>query len=721
MRSGRHPLALISTANNPTDRPFLRPNELTPASSGSSSRAVSPMSPALDPRQSMRTTNRSMTSPLPRSPRPPSPPSPGISNLDCAFPPFPRSVSRATSRSPKADTRGLMAAFEQNFGQNQNNANATGSFSRSRGQSISNGAGRNRGDALPSSIDPIQRPATAGSNRRRPSVAGTVGGSQMGEGSAPPLPALPAWSSRREEETTAGQGEGKSSFGANARRPARIGGYGGLGDDVHPSAPTNPYASPQGAVVASPVEEKDPWQEALPHRSHIADIGQTKKDPSRRPPPLAAATLQQQGQEFSPPLPSPTRSQTFPRQHEARSSHDGPNRRPSEPASRLRKPSLPPNPRPTGIEPSKQGYQAYKPANLPPLSPGRFPPRKDSRPGLRPGFGSQNDSEKPPMPGNIFTEDLDIGNPYHTPSDSASSNGSEISAVPTASTHSSVSLSPPRPTRGHRMLNGSQSSLEIPPVPPLRFGATGDSPTDPLFQQGRLSPIPPLDPVAAPSSPRKNSHDPLRRPPTRSGTSKGQCRGCSNMILAGEKSVSSADGRLTGRYHKSCFACHVCRSAFATADFYVLHDSPYCAKHYHEANGSLCYECGEGIEGQYLEPDVDDTTTKASSIRRKDKSKKFHPACFTCTTCKVMLNEDYFVWAGKTYCERDAFVAAGMGPSPINRPNTGTHARANSSGSLRAPRPRPNGFLAPNVAPPGGGLGSGRKFPERRTTKLMMI
>jgi hypothetical protein len=46
-----------------------------------------------------------------------------------------------------------------------------------------------------------------------------------------------------------------------------------------------------------------------------------------------------------------------------------------------------------------------------------------------------------------------------------------------------------------------------------------------------------------------------RRPSTK--TSRGPCRGCGEDIVGG-KSVSSADGRLTGRYHKQCKEKELC-------------------------------------------------------------------------------------------------------------------------------------------------------------------
>lgn len=80
-----------------------------------------------------------------------------------------------------------------------------------------------------------------------------------------------------------------------------------------------------------------------------------------------------------------------------------------------------------------------------------------------------------------------------------------------------------------------------------------------------------------------------------------QCRGCS-MLITG-KSISSADGKLTGKYHKECFKCahQDCRqSSFPNGEFYVFDDRPYCSMHYHATAGSACAYCGEGIEGNCI-------------------------------------------------------------------------------------------------------------------------
>ncbi|MCJ1286435.1 hypothetical protein MMC26_005780 [Xylographa opegraphella] len=375
----------------------------------------------------------------------------------------------------------------------------------------------------------------------------------------------------------------------------------------------------------------------------------------------------------------------------------------------------------------------------------------------------------PLIPAPTRAEDFDIGNPYHTPTESISSNGSARSDIHSGSSRSSPPLSEAshlsgskfldditnvesilkdaqpiavintserelpltqrRPTKSFSRPTYARPVLQIPP--PGSETTPPESPMDPAVQSSRFTPLPPPDnqyppsrPVISershssqsqnstttvkleakkeifpvhplqhlmttPSSPRMRAADPIlaKLPPQplemqapvppflreqgaaspirRPGTAnKGNCRGCGEVIQG--KSVSSADGRLTGRYHKQCFVCQTCKEPFQTTDFYVIENNPYCARHYHELNGSLCKTCDRGIEGQYLETEV---------------KQKFHPHCFTCQECHKILRNDYFELNSKIFCEQHALSASQVT-------------------SL---------------------LGPGRRHPERRTTRLMMM
>lgn len=479
---------------------------------------------------------------------------------------------------------------------------------------------------------------------------------------------------------------------------------------------------------------------------------------------------------------SPNRTQTFPLHNNDRTSGNGPNsfiaRRPSEPS-----PVTPAGrPPPTSQSASERSVQApgsnfrpYNPSDPSSASQAQadmYPPRTASRnsnrslSGTRPfpiRRASRTDTRvdlttlnHPPLPTQNTMSESIITSESHTSTDSASSDTSTTSVAQTSSSRtSSPQASETLARKRSNTKYGNDAAytplpdLNLPLKPSLCF-TSPESPTDPLCHQGRLSPLPlgasnrsPFSATSASSaSSRSSSRNPSSRGlPSRSGTlggNRGQCRGCSQPITAGQKSISSKDGRLTGRYHKQCFACHDCHGPFETAEFYVHDDHPFCAEHYHALNGSLCSGCGKGIEGQYLEA----TNKKAT------EAEKFHPACLTCSSCRISLQNDYYEWMGKVYCERDARRAADVQtrspndafPWP-NRPSPSLGMKSSNNASpmgrlglpsgpragLRPPGPGQipgsgNGFLSP--LPENGGARappSGGRFPERRTTKLMMM
>ena len=344
------------------------------------------------------------------------------------------------------------------------------------------------------------------------------------------------------------------------------------------------------------------------------------------------------------------------------------------------------------------------------------------------------------------------------PSDTRSGSGSSMSSLP-----SDVSLNRHKPSDPLNLSplveelppRTRQTILELPgripgtmdgvPTIPAAFFSP-DSPTDPAIGQGTLSLLvekrqenrkreeAPVKHEEAPmkQQPRelpssraleRSATEPIPPPSQSTTRSKGKCKGCNEEIMG--KSMSSSDGRLTGRYHRGCFVCFECHSPFQTADFYVLNNRPYCAQHYHERNGSLCSTCQNGIEGHYLE-------TVERNSNRPDR-RRFHPECLQCRTCRVLLKGDYFEWNGEVYCERDARrAAATLYPPPgRQRPTLGSSPLGSSP--LSHGYPPPTEYPPPRSPGPGPGpaqglrpgprfsSGGGRRFPERRTTKLMMI
>ncbi|KAL9111788.1 MAG: hypothetical protein Q9227_003847 [Pyrenula ochraceoflavens] len=694
------------------NRPFLRPNELTPASSGASSYGPSPITPS----SGRRMPFRSMTAPSPQGP-----PSPEFSNLDCAFPPFVSSRS-GTPRTgtPVSESRGSESHFDNDYVREHAEPYNLGSRGHSRGRSATSVRSRS-GSSL--GARDISRPSTANSNRRRPSLASLGGGPRPSTAQQPPVPNLPPQGFSELQRLPMRDND------SSAPKPFRPqGGYGGLGDSpALPENPYNPYKFEpyrQDKAQGLGLEFGQSGNKSSASESELF-LPQGGKEGERgplfqRPPNPVDKSLPTRPSNGS--IPSPTRSQTFPRHNENRDSGIG--RRPSEPVPRHSR-----SPSPGGHQIlDDRGFETSPSRQFAPepnFSPDRgrrqehqpskdfFPPRNSSR---KRGLNSLRPDPLPPMPD--FASDLDIGNPYHTPSDSGSSHLSSLSGAQTTSSRSTNSPPPPASpfhkrsgTRERNLLGGDMPA-------PLRLGASKygvpESPTDPLMQKGRLSPIPPpnpkhtyLPPSSASVISSSSTSSRPRRNPTLSST-KGTCRACSLPITG--KSVSSADGRLTGKYHKECFVCKTCGEPFRTTDFYVLNDHPYCGQHYHALNGSLCASCGNGIEGPFLE----------TAVTQSKGQEKFHPDCFACTTCRIQLSDDYFELMGKPYCERDAFRATQTqghrrGPSLENTMSSG-------SGKPRGWPPGGPPFLGVGLGNgnPGRTMSGRNRFPERRTTKLMM-
>ncbi|KAI8081653.1 uncharacterized protein BX664DRAFT_302506 [Halteromyces radiatus] len=111
-----------------------------------------------------------------------------------------------------------------------------------------------------------------------------------------------------------------------------------------------------------------------------------------------------------------------------------------------------------------------------------------------------------------------------------------------------------------------------------------------------------------------------------------KCRGCGKPVE--KEAVSSKE--LQGKWHVSCFGCQTCHQSFPDSTFYVYDNSPYCRRHYHQLNNSLCRSCDEPIEGP---------------CAQTSEGWRFHPPCFTCNVCDCALTDTYYMFEHRIYCE----------------------------------------------------------------------
>lgn len=94
---------------------------------------------------------------------------------------------------------------------------------------------------------------------------------------------------------------------------------------------------------------------------------------------------------------------------------------------------------------------------------------------------------------------------------------------------------------------------------------------------------------------------------------------------------------LNKKWHAECYTCQTCHQKFGK-QIYPFDGMPYCERHFHEKNGTICPNCNKHINGP--------------CIRALDRA--WHPDCFSCATCKTPLSNEYFPISGKAYCELHA-------------------------------------------------------------------
>lgn len=603
-------------ANCPIDRPY-RPLEPTSTTDQNKSRSRSPV--ARPPPKSPFLMNRSVTTPIPRAQALPSPDLPP--NMDCAFPAFPRKGSTPQNAKPRTQDR-LDAAYHQRY-------------------------------AAPSPLFAPLSPRTNGGENITKRLDAIAPGPFDGRAGSRPSTANASKPSSREgsifgHRRTATQDSTMSRDSGPQQRTS----VASHGSHVSHASRSSAYSNRSVGLPSSP-------------RAHLRG-GSGSAPPPSKPSEGIDAFLDRLQRETT--APSHARSGSGSSIRYGMQEKREPPPRPRRPSER----DLPPNDM-TNIH--NQDYM--------PFSNNSFQSRAPSRNGSASEEArhfTPPQSLRPPPPLLATALGLDTpGSSLHTPSDSGLSDDSYASSGFRSA--ASSRSSPPGSIAGHSReasklshseyaeetyertaspesytnsgsanYVASSGSHSIPRALSPGYSSMPESPMDPAIALGTAFERYPRsqgtgrEPFA--DNTRRPSHandvhlhlmDNRRPKPA----SKGNCRGCSEPIVG--KSVKDSSGRLTGRYHKQCFVCRTCADPFPTAEFYVFENSPYCEQHYHRLNGSLCGSCHSGIEGQYLET---------------DSRQKFHPGCFTCSTCRIVLRDGYFDVNGQRYCDRHAQSAA---------------------------------------------------------------
>lgn len=677
------------------NRPFLAPQNysshspISPASSIRSAGSAGRRPPPL----------RSATSPMPRlfDPRPPSPELTG--GYDCAFPPFlPGQPSSRPStsnghRKPSGERTPSRGGFRPDRPPTAQGGPFNGSRKPSNGQALPSGMNARRPSETHSAgsrDDPISRPPTANSHRsqdgqrrnapQRPArpqeevLSPTFMGSFSQEpvsdanlASSHPRPPFPLKSADRSQTLPLQQDNGDKDLPTPGLSRASTEPW---------SHEARPPSSGAGSVASIDVFTHTNYQTGTFQNGSRLD----RRLQNAPPVPKAVQEYRQEPSHAA----SPSSSSNGSKDSYGSSNIGGPSPVASAASSFDAFSPLREVPEPYGDDQQMRvaGLAFKQPEKLTVQTQQKSPPRNFARPRPEP----ISPGTPPKLPGAVRS-------PEESPIDPAF--GGRVSHNQPWRTE--PELIQPIP------LQINTSPRKAPSPPPAKPAPPPKSPNEPVHNHApsslpanglpkiRAQP-PPFPPPLTDNIPPT----PTIRRPTTPGL-RPICRGC-NLTIEG-KSVKAADGRLTGRWHKQCFTCRTCAQPFATADFYVIDNHPYCEHHYHEANGSLCSGCHRGIEGQYLE-----TTSASESNGGPPTDKKFHPRCFTCVDCRVVLRDDYFEIKGRVYCERHALAAMRSQTRMAGPP--GAHSGYRGPGQLG-----PSGLSAP--------FDRRALMAERRTTKLI--
>lgn len=630
--------AVIGTDRTTTDRPFLRPRQRTPSSTSSGTHSISPITPVDSHKSSFRLPPRSATLPFPQRP-----PSPDFTlSQDCAFPPFPAATLRSTT--PKTPSEKQWSSEDSQIQAHSETANK---------HSILNSRANSEESVIQKTNKIIAGPFNMSGNSvdTRPSTHTKILTADDGHKSTQTLStnvhqlstsesehvrqhSLANISGRPRSDLMRSTSDGPLLSTRSALSRSFRPDYGTTVSPIPETGPRATNAVPNLPSVCSqtfPLDNQNrlrdqisnsPRAEQIPEPPQTSHIRGTSVAAANRPlHEIGSITSYRSFRAKAPPTSSLVAHEPLPKVSSL------PQRRDQNGQQLDNVPSVPKSSR-------FEDYGQLNPYHAPTKS-----ASSNESSGSETNSGSSRSS--PPRSEMSY-------HPRRKSSDTSRIGNMMIDIQPTIS-NVRVEEEPQPPRRGPPP-SFSRPSYTRPTDPLPQSEAwmqAPESPMDPAIKGGRFSPTSiPTDgfhqsqtPLVqyTPSTVKDSTQDlgeltlskttgtppsiplSIQQPPSSSpkcrttAVNKGNCRGCNEPIKG--KSVSSADGRLTGHYHKRCFVCKTCKEPFQSTDFYVIENHPYCSRHYHQLNGSLCKSCDRGIEGQYLETEV---------------KQKFHPQCFTC-------------------------------------------------------------------------------------------
>lgn len=112
----------------------------------------------------------------------------------------------------------------------------------------------------------------------------------------------------------------------------------------------------------------------------------------------------------------------------------------------------------------------------------------------------------------------------------------------------------------------------------------------------------------------------------------GDCGKCGLAVKGAASLVKGV------HFHPDCHACDDCKKPLGSQQFFIIKGKNYCMN---DKNKYLerCQSCHEYIE--------------SNAIRVKGTDNAYHPDCFVCTKCGIVLHGKFFTVENETLCEED--------------------------------------------------------------------
>ncbi|XP_065199050.1 testin-like [Sycon ciliatum] len=127
----------------------------------------------------------------------------------------------------------------------------------------------------------------------------------------------------------------------------------------------------------------------------------------------------------------------------------------------------------------------------------------------------------------------------------------------------------------------------------------------------------------------------------------GRCQVCKGKIGAGEHQLSCDEHH----WHEECFKCDTCKVSLDADDFMMNEGKVFCQDCYSDKYGERCGKCDKVIKGRQV-----------SAMK-----KNFHPECFTCQDCSLLLTglkfykRDFKLYCSGCYDQKFAVACAACG------------------------------------------------------------